>query len=100
MIVEKAEYDVTARASGHLEVCRSDLVLRDGVEISRTYHRYVVAPGDDVSSEPEIVRQLAAAVWPGLPDPPADPTVSQQILSVPDTLTGGPTIKEVFNGNV
>jgi len=30
---------------------------------------------------------------------PADPNVSQQITEVPDTLTGGPTIKEVFNGN-
>lgn len=33
---------------------------------------------------------------------PADPNaaVNQQITAVPDTLTGGPTIKEVFNGNV
>jgi len=30
---------------------------------------------------------------------PAGPNVAQQILEVPDTLTGGPTIKEVFNGN-
>jgi len=31
---------------------------------------------------------------------PAGPNVAQQILEVPDTLTGGPTIEEVFNGNV
>lgn len=32
---------------------------------------------------------------------PADPAieVSQNITEVPDTLTGGPTIKEVFHGN-
>lgn len=32
---------------------------------------------------------------------PADPAieVSQNITEVPDTLTGGPTTKEVFNGN-
>jgi len=30
---------------------------------------------------------------------PPEPPVAQQILDVPDTLTGGPTIEEVFHGN-
>ncbi|HMF66060.1 MAG TPA: hypothetical protein VK602_00445, partial [Phyllobacterium sp.] len=93
----ESTYDVTVLSTGHLEVRRADIVLRDGVEVSRTYHRHVVTPGDDVSGEPEIVQQLAATIWPTLPNPPADPTLSHQILDAPEDLFGGPTLGELFN---
>lgn len=39
---------------------RTDTVLEeDGVEISRTFHRHVLAPGDDFSVEADDVRRLA-----------------------------------------
>lgn len=66
MITEKTEYDVTMKSSGHLEVRRSDVVFKDGIEIARTYHRHVVAPGDDVSEEVQLVKDLAALWTPEL----------------------------------
>ena len=42
---------------------RSDIVLKEGGEIARSYHRNVFMPGSDVSAEPKEVRDLAAAVW-------------------------------------
>lgn len=60
---ETQEYDVTARPTGYLEVRRSDVVWRQDVEIARSYVRHVVTPGDDVSNEPQLVRDIATAIW-------------------------------------
>ena len=43
---------------------RTDTVVTDdGVELSRTYHRKVLAPGDDVSGEDAKTQAVAGAVW-------------------------------------
>jgi hypothetical protein len=39
------------------------VVLDDGVEISRNFHRKVLAPNDDVSGEDAKVQAVANAVW-------------------------------------
>lgn len=39
------------------------VVLDDGVELNRSFHRKVLAPGDDVSGEDAKVQAVAAAVW-------------------------------------
>jgi len=57
--------------TGQLEVgengtigLRTDtVVLDDGNEISRSFHRKVLAPGDDVSGEDAKVQAVANAVW-------------------------------------
>ena len=46
----------------HLQVRTAVVIERDGVEISRSFHRHVVAPGDDVSGESAEVQAIAAAV--------------------------------------
>lgn len=44
--------------------CReSNIVEKDGVEIGRTYHRYVRSPGDDVSEDCAELQSVAAALW-------------------------------------
>ena len=43
---------------------RTDTVITDDdVEVSRSFHRHVVAPGDDVSGEAESVQATANALW-------------------------------------
>ena len=43
---------------------RTDTVISDaGVEASRSFHRKVLAPGDDVSGEDAKVQAVAGAVW-------------------------------------
>ena len=50
-------------ADGQIQVRTDTVIERDGVEISRTYHRHVVSPGDDVSGENAAVQTVANAVW-------------------------------------
>lgn len=46
----------------HIQCRHATIIERDGVEISRSYHRHVIAPNDDVSGEPQEVQALAAVV--------------------------------------
>ena len=42
---------------------RADIVEKDGVEVGRTYHRHVRAPGEDVSGDCAELQAVAAALW-------------------------------------
>ena len=39
------------------------VVLDDGVELNRSFHRKVLHPNDDVSGEDAKVQAVASAVW-------------------------------------
>ena len=47
---------------GQIQVRRANRIFRDGVEISKSYHRHVVAPGDDLSKEDSRVADIGAVV--------------------------------------
>ena len=47
---------------GHVQVRTATVIKRDGEEISRSFHRHVVAPGDDYSAEDVKVQAVCAAV--------------------------------------
>jgi hypothetical protein len=44
---------------GQIQVRTDTIIERDGVEISRSYHRHVIAPGMDVSAEDPAVQRIA-----------------------------------------
>ena len=44
----------------HIQCRHATIIERDGVEISRSFHRHVIAPNHDVSGEPTEVQALAA----------------------------------------
>ena len=46
----------------HIQVRTATIIERDGVEISRSFSRHVIAPTDDVSAESAEVQAVAAAV--------------------------------------
>ena len=48
---------------GSISVRTDTVVVDDGNEISRSFHRKVLAPGDDVSGEDAKVQAVAGAVW-------------------------------------
>lgn len=52
---------VVTQRGGTILVRKVIRTLRDGVEISKIYHRHVVVPGDDYSNEDAAVRSAAAA---------------------------------------
>ena len=46
----------------HVQVRTATVIERDGTEISRSYHRHVVAPDADVTGESAEVQAICAAV--------------------------------------
>jgi hypothetical protein len=46
----------------HVQVRTATVIKRDGVEISRGFHRHVVSPSDDTSNESAEVQAICAAV--------------------------------------
>jgi hypothetical protein len=45
-----------------LQIRTATIILDDGVEISRSFHRRVVGPLDDVSGESDEIKALAAVL--------------------------------------
>ena len=46
----------------HVQVRTATVVLEDGVELSRSFHRHVVSPLDDTTNEEAQVQAVCAAV--------------------------------------
>ena len=64
MITELSVIDkIEVLEDGQIQVRRADKVLRDGVEIAKTYHRHVLAPGDDLTGQDNRVILIARAAW-------------------------------------
>lgn len=60
-LTERTEIGSREILPGGLIQVRVDTIIeRDGVIVSRTYHRHVVAPGDDLSREHPDVQRVAA----------------------------------------
>jgi len=46
-----------------VQVRTATIIERDGVEISRSFHRHVLAPTQDVSGESAEVQAVCNAIW-------------------------------------
>ena len=46
-----------------VQVRTATIIEKDGLEISRTFHRHVVNPGNDISQEDAKVQAVANAIW-------------------------------------
>jgi len=63
-LIEQSVIDqIEVTRNGSVNVRRADLILKDGAEIGKTYHRHVLAPGDDLSDQDAKVTAIAQAVW-------------------------------------
>jgi len=47
----------------HVQVRTATRVLEDGEVLSSSYHRHVIAQGDDYSNEDPKVKAICAALW-------------------------------------
>jgi len=45
-----------------IQVRTATVIEEDGVELSRSFHRHVISPGDDVSNESAEVQAIAAVI--------------------------------------
>lgn len=50
-------------AFGVLQIREATIVKKDGVEIAKTYKRWCLVPGQNVSDQDARVQAVAAAVW-------------------------------------
>lgn len=48
---------------GIIQVRQITKIIEDGKQISASYHRWSLTPGQDVSDQTEKVRAIAQAVW-------------------------------------
>lgn len=46
-----------------IQVRTATIIEKDGVEISKSFHRHVVSPGDDVTNEDPKVQTIANALF-------------------------------------
>lgn len=46
-----------------IQVRTATIIEKDGVELTRTFHRHVVAPGADITNEDPKVQAIANAIW-------------------------------------
>ena len=49
--------------TGQMQVRTATVVSEDGAELSRAFHRHVLAPGDDTTGQSDRVAAVAAAAW-------------------------------------
>jgi hypothetical protein len=47
----------------HVQVRTATVIERDGVEISRSFHRHALAPDADITGESAEVQAVCNAVW-------------------------------------
>jgi RNA-splicing ligase RtcB len=61
-LTEESFADKIEIVNNHVQVRVATVIKRDGEEINRSFHRHVVAPGDDYSAEDAKVQAVCAAV--------------------------------------
>ena len=63
-LIEKQIVDLVELVkTNHIQVRTANIIEKDGVEIAKSFHRHVLAPGDDVSGEDPKVQAIANAIW-------------------------------------
>ena len=62
---ESIEYDKieVVGQHKHVQVRKSTVIKKDGKELTRSYHRYVLQPDVDISGEPAEVQAICNVVW-------------------------------------
>ena len=47
----------------HIQVRKADVIYEDGVELTRSFSRYVLTPGQNVSNESAEIQSIASVIW-------------------------------------
>ena len=63
-LTEKTIIDkIEVLENNSIQVRTATIIEKEGVEITRTFHRHVVAPGADITNEDPKVQAIANAIW-------------------------------------
>jgi DNA-binding transcriptional LysR family regulator len=64
MLTKEVKVDqVTVTENGIVLFREATRIFEDGVELSKTYHRSSLTPGQDLSGVPANVQAICAAAW-------------------------------------
>ena len=64
-LAESIEYDKIEVVGPYkaVQVRKATVITKDGKELTRSFHRYVLHPDLDISGEPAEVQSVCNAVW-------------------------------------
>ena len=64
-LTKEAHYDKIEVVGEYkaVQLRRATIIKEDGVEVSRSFHRHVIHPDDDISDEPQEVQDICTVVW-------------------------------------
>lgn len=63
-LIEKKEIDLIEITSGNkIQVREAIIIEKDNVIVAKSFHRYVLSPGEDISSQPQKVKDIAEVIW-------------------------------------
>jgi hypothetical protein len=63
-LTEKTIIDkIEVLESNSIQVRSANVIEKDGTELTRTFHRHVLAPGADLTNEDPKVQAIANAIW-------------------------------------
>ena len=64
MLTKTQQVDrITVTTPNILEVRTATAVLENDIELSRSYHRHTLSPGDDLTGQDPRVVAVAEAIW-------------------------------------
>lgn len=62
-LTKETAVDLIEVVGANIQVRTATVIKDNDVEISRSYHRHVLAQGDDLTSQDPKVTAIATAVW-------------------------------------
>ena len=63
MLEKKITYDHNITELRNIQVRRITRIMEDGVEISKSYHRDNLSPGDSVMGQDEVSIAISQVLW-------------------------------------
>ena len=63
MLEKQVEIDqIEIVANGSVQVRQATKIFENGMELSKSYHRWVITPGQDYSDQPEKVKAICQVI--------------------------------------
>ena len=65
MSIEKVKVidQITVTENGIILYREATKIIEDGVELTKTYHRTSLTPGQDITNQPQKVKDICNTVW-------------------------------------
>ena len=58
LVIDKIE----VLEDGQMQIRQATKIFEDGAELTKSYHRWVIAPGDDVSPQSDRIKAVAGVI--------------------------------------